>query len=94
MNFVGYSPKLFPIMQTPAEGLTTIPLAMIAPHEPQAMKNHGQSLERLAERGGLSPGEALSVLEDRRWEAVEPADASARLTALVSLWKSENETAT
>ena len=38
----------FPIQDGP-----TIPWSVIAPHEAQCQKNHGQSLERLAERGGL-----------------------------------------
>ena len=43
-----------------------IPWSVIAPHEAQALRNQGgQTLERLQERGGLSPEEALAVLEDR-----------------------------
>jgi hypothetical protein len=53
----------FPIMGGPS-----IPWRMILPHEGQALRNHGeQSLERLASRGGLSPDEALAVLDDRSW---------------------------
>lgn len=53
--------RRFPIQDGPS-----IPWWIIAPHEKQAIKNHGgQTLERLAERGGLSPSEALAVLEDR-----------------------------
>ena len=53
----------FPIQQG-----ASIPWAMIAPHEMQAIQNHGgQTLARLAERGGLSPCEALAVLDDRAW---------------------------
>lgn len=48
----------FPIMGGPS-----IPWAMIAPHEAQARKNHDQTLERLAQRGGLSPAEALCVMD-------------------------------
>lgn len=33
----------------------------------QAMTNHGQTLERLAERGGLSLDEAAAIVERRRW---------------------------
>jgi hypothetical protein len=33
----------------------------------QAMTNHGQTLERLAERGGLSLDEAAAIAERRRW---------------------------
>lgn len=42
-----------------------VPWALIAPHELRAMRTHEQTLERLAERGGLSPTEALAVLTDR-----------------------------
>ena len=38
---------------------------MIQSHESQAERNHGQSLERLADRGGLGCYEAICVLEDR-----------------------------
>lgn len=54
-------PRRFPIMDGPS-----IPWAMIAMHERQARLNHSQSLEELAGRGGLSPREALWVLDDER----------------------------
>lgn len=49
-----------------------IPWELIAPHDAQAQRNHcGQTLERLAQRGGLCPMEAVAVLEDmdyrKRW---------------------------
>ena len=45
-----------------------IPFSIIKSHEKQALINHcGQSLERLAERGGLSWEETLCVLEDREF---------------------------
>lgn len=52
--------KLFPILGTPF----AIDWEVIAPHEDQAKKNHGQSLQRLAERGGLDYSELLAVLND------------------------------
>ena len=48
-------------------GKLSISWSLIAPHEAQAQKNHSQSLERLAERGGLSPAEAVCVLRDEPW---------------------------
>lgn len=39
--------KEFPILKSNG---ATIPWESIAPHEAQALKNHGQSLERLASR--------------------------------------------
>lgn len=48
----------------PVDGGPCVPWDLIAPHEKQAQKNHGQSLDRLAERGGITPGEALAILGD------------------------------
>jgi len=72
--------RLFPIMGGPA-----IPWAALAPHEAQAQRNHGQSLERLAQRGGLDPAEAVAILEDRRWDRQPPppAQSIARMLELV-----------
>jgi len=47
--------------------LSEVPFAMLVPHEAQAMRNHGQTLERLAQRGGLGTSEALDILEGRGW---------------------------
>jgi len=44
-----------------------VPWALLAPHEPQALRNHDQDLETLACCGGLSPQEMIAVLEDRPW---------------------------
>jgi hypothetical protein len=61
-----------------------VPWSLVAPHEEQALRNHGQTLERLAERGGLSPAELVAVLEDQRWKAMTVEAAVARLLELVS----------
>ena len=45
----------------------------------QAMENHGQTLERLAERGGLSLAEAAAVAERRRWRNMTADEALAAL---------------
>jgi polyhydroxyalkanoate synthesis regulator phasin len=55
---------MFPVMGGPA-----IPWSMIGPHERQAQINHDQTLERLAERGGLDPAEAVAVLQDTRFRS-------------------------
>lgn len=61
--------KVFKIMtERGAKQLDPIPLRVIAPHEQQAMRNHGgQSLQELNHRGGLTPREALHVLYDTPW---------------------------
>lgn len=68
-------PSVFPILwQHPldetrefkAMGLPReVPWAFIEPARKQAEMNHGQTLERLAQRGGLSPSEMLAALEGR-----------------------------
>ena len=40
---------------------------IIATHAAQAMQNHDQTFERLAQRGGLSPIELLFVMQGKRW---------------------------
>jgi hypothetical protein len=47
-----------------------IPWDLIAPFEAAAERNHGQSLERLNERGGLDPLEAYAVMRGLRWPEV------------------------
>ena len=58
----------FPVLQ-PGHQQEYIPYNIIAPHEAQAMRNHGgQTLQRLAERGGLDWTEILAVLHDKTWK--------------------------
>ncbi len=48
----------------------SIPWDLIAPHEKQALENHcGQTLQRLADRMGLSSHEAVAIIEDKRYTA-------------------------
>ena len=51
--------KMYPIMGGPS-----VPWEVMIPHEQSAQRRHGQSLQRLAERGGLSAGEAWCILND------------------------------
>ena len=60
-------PEFMPILRRPDFRL---PWHVIAPHAKQAMSNHGQTLQRLAERGGLSFCEAAAILEDRKWVSI------------------------
>ncbi len=58
--------KEFPIMTK--KGREYIPYDVIKQHEEQALKNHcGQTLDRLAARGGLSWAEAYAVLTDSKF---------------------------
>lgn len=79
--------RQFPIMDGPS-----IPWAMIAPHEARAQSNHSQTLERLAQRGGLSVKEALCVLKDYSFRHDDPiwkmsaVAAEIELTRLVAVY--------
>lgn len=68
--------KMFPVM-VGKYGVPKayVPWGLVLPHEKQALRNHSQSLERLAERGGLSPQELAAVLEDRPWQKMDDEHA-------------------
>lgn len=53
---------------------------MVAQHEKQAKANHDQSLEQLAERGGLSITELAAVLADAglAWLLCAGSDSTGR----------------
>lgn len=54
------SERQFPILGDP--DVKSVPWRIVEPHRKQAMANHGQTLERLAERGGLSLMELVAVM--------------------------------
>ncbi|MER9628368.1 hypothetical protein [Mesorhizobium sp. M0296] len=55
-----FTDPMFPILGDPI--VKAIPWDAIRPHEVQALKNHYQALNRLAQRGGLSVVEAVLVM--------------------------------
>lgn len=62
--------RRFPMLyadKRPPHAPTSIPWSFIAPYEGNAERNHGQSLELLAERGGLHPGEVFAIVHGLRW---------------------------
>jgi hypothetical protein len=75
-------PRMFPILG-PMWAPREVPWNLVEPHRRQALANHHQTLERLAERGGLDPTELAAVLEDRPWQTMTQVDAVARLGVLV-----------
>lgn len=56
---------------------------LLEPHKGQARRNHDQSLELLAERGGLTPTEIVAVMECREWRPMTMRDAVNRLKQLI-----------
>jgi len=61
-----------------------VPWRLLAPHEQQALRNHDQSLEKLASRGGLGPSEMVAVIEGRGLSWVLKADEVACVTRLLA----------
>ena len=86
-------PERMPIQLTlddPDYGRLHAPMAMFERHNLQAMGNHcGQGLGRLAERGGVSPCEALAILDNRPWHSMDRKEAKAELKRRIELWTQE-----
>jgi len=53
-------------------------------NEEWAERNHGQSLEKLADRGGLSLSEAAAIIEGRKWSRSETLVESLQIIARAS----------
>jgi hypothetical protein len=75
--------ELFPILGD--QYIKFIPWPMIEPHKGQADRNHGQTLGRLAERGGLSPMEAVCIMRDEPYPTArnEWVNEKARITLMI-----------
>lgn len=71
--------KTFPILNS---GGQSVPWEAVEAHREQAVKNHGQTLECLAERGGLSWKELYYVLTDSPLPCVKREQADYRRLAL------------
>ena len=61
---------------------TGLALRMDKLNERQAQINHSQTLERLADRGGLSPSEALAVMERRAFTNIPESVALIKIMEL------------
>lgn len=64
--------RRFKIMGGHRMGLGSIPWQLILRHEAQVKENHGDTLERLHERGGLSVEELWFVLQDKKITPLTP----------------------
>jgi hypothetical protein len=74
-----------------AEIPRTVPWDFVAKHREQCLRNHDQTPERLAERGGLAACELVAVVEDRLWREMTDADAGARLREMLAAWERRSE---
>jgi hypothetical protein len=84
--------RTFPVLNHRADNfpLSSVPWGFVAPHEAQARRNHDQTLQRLAERGGLSAKEMLAVVSGKHWYGVLEMDrkqANDELLQLLDDWK-------
>ena len=68
-------------MQESMFGPKTIPAVNVFIHENQCLRNHGQSVHRLAERGGLCWSELFAVLHDLPWRSMNELEAFVLSTA-------------
>lgn len=69
-----------------------VPWDMIAEHEAQCLRNHGQTLEHLARRGGITAQEACAVLADRfSVPSLLGWQAHAKLAHLMAEWIARQE---
>lgn len=76
---------MFPLQSRGYPGIPSeIPWAIVANYGESAMRNHDQTLERLAERGGLSPCELIAVLEQRQWRKMTPDEVRSTLLPILS----------
>ncbi len=62
-----------------------VPWALVEAHEEQALMNHGQSVRRLAHRGGLDPLELVAVLTDRSWPETDYLSDAEAVDLLVGI---------
>jgi hypothetical protein len=62
----GILDRPYPIQRGPS-----VPWWVMAPHEAQSQRNHGQSIKRIAERGGFSGAEAWCIVTGQHWHAIE-----------------------
>lgn len=60
---------------------------MVELHNGQALRNHSQTIERLAERGGLGWGELIAVLEDRPYGRIDKAAAREQVIEHQRKWQ-------
>ncbi len=71
--------KQFPILGTPG---VTVDWQLVHDHGRRAKANHFQTVERLAERGGLSWGELHAVLHNRAWQMMDENTAITECRAI------------
>lgn len=87
--------KMYPVLgDLGAKQKEYIPWDVLAPHEARASRNHGQTLEQLAARGGLAWSEIVCILLDKPWKYAQniPTDVARNaVLKYVAAWEAEQE---
>jgi hypothetical protein len=79
--------RMYPVLDVPKGFPSRIPWAMLAPHEGQALRNHGQTLDQLAGRGGLAVNEIVAIIQGvGRPERIPEAAAVEYMRTLLKEW--------
>ena len=83
--------RTFPVLNHKRDNfpLASVPWEFVAPHEAQARRNHDQTLQRLADRGGLSAKEMLAVVTGRNWLQIlgDQEQVQKQLLLVLDSWK-------
>jgi len=79
LRYIGFTREERVLLET----LTDVPWEFVAEHERQALSNHSQTVNRLAERGGLSLWELWCVVHDCAWPAKWTARAMGERSPLL-----------
>lgn len=83
--------RTFPVLGS--QPAARVPWLFIETHARQVYRNHGQTLQRLAERGGLSWGEIRLAIEGRRLTFERDPDAESVVRAALAAWSRGREAA-
>jgi hypothetical protein len=84
-------PLIMPIMRTKEENAMGCPnfVPFVNVDKPEFQKqadaNHGQTLEHLADRGGLSPQELYAILHGVRYREVSKIDVKTAVVYLIQM---------
>lgn len=86
--------KMYPVLgDLGAKQKEYIPWDVLTPHEDRACRNHGQTLEELAARGGLAWSEIVCILLDKPWKYAWdiPTDVARNaVLKYVAAWEAEH----
>ena len=87
--------KMFPILDWRGKYKrlgcpAAVPWDLVKMHEMQCIKNHMQSVLRLAVRGGLCPEELMAILEDRPWYPMDTQEAIDHLNKILETYTAKS----